>query len=154
MAEAAYRASQRPGAATAQTDSDGRATALETRLSELRNQRARLLVEYTDEAPEIVELNKQIALALQEIKETRSRATNTLTTNLETKYQEHCSSAGHQQISTSSVECWPKPGPQYYGSFRGNKIETEKSCHGLLQRSKRTMLSQWHPNNVLVVDAR
>jgi succinoglycan biosynthesis transport protein ExoP len=156
MAEAAYRASQRPGAATAQTDSDGRATALETRLSELRNQRARLLVEYTDEAPEIVELNKQIALALQEIKETRSRATNTLTTNLETKYQEAL--ARQQDLSRIFNQQRAEVLAQNQAAINyriiQQDIETDKSLlNGLLQRSKENdVVLSGTPNNVLVVD--
>lgn len=156
MAESAYRASQRPGAASAQTDSDARTTAIESRLSELRYQRARLLVEYTDEAPEIIELNKQIALALQEIKETRSRATNALTTNLETKYQEAL--ARQEDLSSifnhqrSEVLAQNEAAINY--RIIQQDIETDRSLlNGLLQRSKENdVVLSGTPNNVLVID--
>jgi capsular exopolysaccharide synthesis family protein len=156
MAEAAYKASQLPGAATAQTATDGRATGLESRLSELRFQRARLVVEYTEEAPEIIEIDKQIAVTEQEIKETRSRATNTLTTNLEIKYREALareqdlrgvfSQQREQVVSQNEAAI----------SYRiiQQEIATDKSLlDGLLQRSKQNdvVLSNT-PNNVLIVD--
>ncbi len=154
MAEAAYRASQLPGAATAQTD--GSAAGLESRLSDLRFQRARLLVEYTEEAPELVELNKQIALAEQEIKETRTRATKTFTTNLDTKYWETL--AREQDLRKVFNEQREQVLAQNEAaiSYRiiQQEIDTDKSLlNNLLQRSKQNdvVLSNT-PNNVQVVD--
>lgn len=156
MAEAAYRASQLPGAATAQTDQDGRATALESRLSDLQNQRARLLVEYTDQAPEIIEIDKQIALAQQELKETRSRATKTLTTNLEVKYREAL--AREQDLrrvfNQQRAEVLAQNEAAINYRIIQQEIETDKSLlDGLLQRSKENdVVLTGTPNNVLVLD--
>ncbi|MGH9930143.1 MAG: GumC family protein, partial [Pyrinomonadaceae bacterium] len=156
MAEAAYRASLLPGAATAQTDSDERTAKLESRLSELRNQRVRLLVEYTEEAPELVEINKQITLGEQELKDTRNRATKTLNTVLETKYKENL--AREQNLRTvfnqqrSEVLSQNEAAINY--RIIQQEIATNKSLlDSLLQRSKENdVLLSGTPNNVLVVD--
>ena len=156
MAEAAFRSSQLSGAANAQISSDGRMTALEGRLSDLKFQRARLLVEYTEEAPELVELNKQIAVAEQEIRETRSRATNTLATNLETKYKETL--AREQDLRKVFNQQREQVVSQNEAAINyriiQQEIETDKSLlNGLLQRSKENdVVLSGTPNNVLVLD--
>ena len=156
IAEAAYRASLLPGAATAQTDSDERTGKLESRLSELRNQRVRLLVEYTEEAPELLEINKQIALGEQELTDTRSRATRTLNTVLETKYKENL--AREQNLrkvfnqQRSEVLSQNEAAINY--RIIQQEITTNKSLlDSLLQRSKENdVVLSGTPNNVLVVD--
>ena len=156
VAEAAYRASQLPNAANAQTAADGRTAALETRLNDLQSQRARLLVEYTEEAPELVEVNKQIALTEQQIKDTRSRATTNLATTLEARFWE--TRAREQNLRTIFNEQRAQVVAQNEAaiSYRiiQQEIETDKSLlDGLLQRSKENdVVLSGTPNNVLVVD--
>jgi capsular exopolysaccharide synthesis family protein len=157
MAEASYRASLVPGAANAQTEtSDARSMALETRLSELRNSRARLLVEYTEEAPELVEIDRQIVLAQQEMAEMRSRATRTLTTNFETKYKE--AQAREQDLrkvfNKQRGEVLAQNEAAINYRIIQQEIDTNKSLlAGLLQRSKENdVVLSGTPNNVLVVD--
>ncbi len=156
VAEAAYRASQLPGAANAQTAADGRTAALESRLNDLQAQRARLLVEYTEEAPELVEINKQIALTEQQIKDTRNRATTNLATNLEARFWE--TRTREQNLRTIFNEQRAQVVAQNEAaiSYRiiQQEILTDKSLlDGLLQRSKENdVVLSGTPNNVLVVD--
>ena len=89
LAEAAYRAALAPGAADALAE----ATAVETvaianRLAELSQRRAQVLVEATEEWPEVKELDQQIAEVEKQLRKTRERATTITVTNRETKYRE------------------------------------------------------------------
>ena len=156
IAESAFRASQLPGAANAQTASEGRSASLENRLSDLRASRERLLVEYTEEAPELVEINKQIAQVEQEIKDTRTRATSTLTTNLETKFWETHKREQDLRKVFNEQRAQVVAQNEAAISYRiiQQEIETDKSLlNGLLQRSKENdVVLSGTPNNVLVID--
>ena len=61
LAEAAYRAALAPGAAAALAENAAQQTAItEAKLNDLRRQREQLLVETTEEWPEVKDLNRQI----------------------------------------------------------------------------------------------
>jgi capsular exopolysaccharide synthesis family protein len=87
QAEAAYKAALAPNAAEAMS---GEATKqnLETKLGELRQRRAQLLVENTEEWPEVKEIDKQIQEVEQQIKDRRSTAAADMRKNLETRYRQ------------------------------------------------------------------
>jgi capsular exopolysaccharide synthesis family protein len=88
IAEAAYRAAQSPGAANALAEADAKRLAeAESKLNDLRTQRAQLIVENTEEWPEVKVINKQIAELEKQANDIRSRATTVLLTNLETRYK-------------------------------------------------------------------
>lgn len=87
QAEAAYKAALAPDAAEAMA---GEATKqnLETKLGELRQRRAQLLVENTEEWPEVKEIDKQILEVEQQIKDRRSVAAADMRKTLETRYRQ------------------------------------------------------------------
>jgi capsular exopolysaccharide synthesis family protein len=89
-AEAAYQAAQRPGAAEAISDAENKQVTaqIEARLTELRQKKEQLLVEYTEKYPEVQEVEKQIAVLEKQLLNSRTGSTKTLTTNLETKYRQ------------------------------------------------------------------
>jgi predicted metal-dependent hydrolase len=61
---------------------------LEAKLFDLRQKRALLLVEATEEAPEVKEVDQQIRELDKQLKELLSRKSATLLTNLNTRYQQ------------------------------------------------------------------
>lgn len=89
-AEAAYQAAQRPGAAEAISDAENRQVTanIDARLTELRQKKEQLLVEYTEKYPEVQEVEKQIAVYEKQLLATKTGSTKTITTNLETRYQQ------------------------------------------------------------------
>ena len=57
----------------------------------MKQKRAQLLVDATEEAPEVKEVDQQIVAVQKHLNETRTRKTSTLLTNLETKYRQSLS---------------------------------------------------------------
>src|SRR2546423_9037102 len=89
LAEAEYRAAQAPGAASALASKDAKQLDdLEGKLATLKQKRQELLVENTEEWPEVKETNQQIAVTEKQIADIRSRTTSDLSKNLETKYRQ------------------------------------------------------------------
>ncbi|HEY0100920.1 MAG TPA: Wzz/FepE/Etk N-terminal domain-containing protein, partial [Pyrinomonadaceae bacterium] len=88
-AEAAYRAGLAPGAAAALA-SEGAKQAQESEgtLAKLKQRRAELLVENTEEWPEVKEINQQIAVLEGQVREASGKATSVVKTNLETRYRQ------------------------------------------------------------------
>ncbi|HEX6045198.1 MAG TPA: polysaccharide biosynthesis tyrosine autokinase [Pyrinomonadaceae bacterium] len=87
QAEAAYKAALQPNAAEALTRDSGKQT-LETKLNELRQRRAQLLVENTEEWPEVKQIEKEIQEVESQMKEQRSTAAADLRKNLETRFRQ------------------------------------------------------------------
>ena len=88
IAEAQYNAARAPGAAAALADVDAKeASDTESKLADLRQKRAQLLVDATEEAPEVKEINQQITELENQLKEIRGRKSTTILTNLQTRYQ-------------------------------------------------------------------
>ncbi len=89
IAEVAYRATLVPGAASALAEDTNKQTAGSVdKLNELRQRRAELLVEATEEWPEVKEVNGQIAALEKQIQEARSRSVSMVVANLETRYHQ------------------------------------------------------------------
>src|SRR5438128_7313075 len=89
LAEAEYNAAKAPGAASALAEVSARDIAeSESKLSDLKQKRAQLLVEATEEAPEVKEVEQQIAELQKHLSETRTHSANVLLTNLETRYRQ------------------------------------------------------------------
>ncbi len=90
LAESAWQAARAPGAARALAEETiSKQTAdLTTRLAELRQKQAQLLVENTERWPEVRETKQQIATLEQELQATVSRATTVVLSNLETRYRQ------------------------------------------------------------------
>lgn len=90
LAETSYQAALAPGAASslAEENSNKQLIDVRTRLAELWQRRAQLLVENTEEWPEVKEITQQIATIEKEIERSHQRSTNVLLTNLGTRYRQ------------------------------------------------------------------
>lgn len=154
QAEAAYRAAMAPGAADALTSSEFKTA--EDRLSELRQRRAQLLVENTEEWPEVKEIDQQIVDLEKQISAKRSSASANLLAVLETRYRQALTR--EQSLASSFEQQRKQTLTQNEAAINyriiQQEIETNKSLlDGLLQRSKENdMLLAGTPNNVRVVD--
>src|SRR5947209_13621555 len=83
IAEAELNAAKAPGAASALADAASKESSqTEAKLADLKQERAKLLVDATEEAPEVREINQQIAALETHLKETNSGNTNTQQTSL------------------------------------------------------------------------
>ncbi|MEP6911756.1 MAG: polysaccharide biosynthesis tyrosine autokinase, partial [bacterium] len=89
LAESAYRAAQAPDAADAiAREVAKQATIGESKLADLRQRRIQLLVENTEEWPEVKEIDKQILELEKQIKDQRQSAAATVLKTLETRYRQ------------------------------------------------------------------
>lgn len=89
QAEAAYRAALNPDAADALARDAAKQTSnTESKLAELRQRRVQLLVDNTEEWPEVKEIDKQIVELERQIKDQRQSAAATFIKTLETRYRQ------------------------------------------------------------------
>jgi len=156
-AEAAYNAARAPGAAEAMTDTDAKQVAdLEGKLNDLNQKRAQLLIDATEEAPEVKEVNQQIAELNKELKELKGRKSNTLLTNLQTRYNQTL--AREQSLRKSFEQQRGETLSQSEAAINyriiQQEIETNKSLlNSLLQGAKENdVVIAGKPNNISVVD--
>jgi capsular exopolysaccharide synthesis family protein len=156
-AEAQYNAAKAPGAAAALAEVDAKqAGDMEGKLADLRQKRAQLLVDATEEAPEVKEVDQQIAELDRQLKDVRNRKSETLLTNLETKYksalarEESLRKSFEQQRSQTLTQ---NEAAINYRIIQ-QEIETNKTLlDNLLQRSKENdVIMASKPNNISVVD--
>lgn len=166
LAEAAYRASLRPGAAEAlaeagTTESEMPSTTklttqAELRLSELKQKRAELLVENTEKWPAVKEIDKQIAVLEKQISDTRARAVGVVTTNLATRYRQALATEQELRKAYDQQRAETLTQNEAAVNYRiiKQEIETNKGLlEGLLQRTKENdVVMAGTPNNIRVVD--
>ena len=157
MAEAAYRAGLAPGAADALAEGQGSRTAgAEDKLGELRQRRAQLLVENTEEWQEVKEVTRQIAVLEKQIQDSRAHASTVILSNLETRYRQ--AQAREQALRAAfdrqRAETLAQNEAAVQYRIIQQEIETNKSLlDGLLQRSKENeVVMQGTANNIHVVD--
>jgi capsular exopolysaccharide synthesis family protein len=157
LAEAQFNAAKAPGAAGALAEADNKNTSdTESKLADLKQKRAQLLVDATEEAPEVKEVNQQIVELEKHLKETRTRQTSTLLTNLGTKYHEAAAredslrKAFNQQRSETVTQ--NEAAINYH--IIQQQIDTNKGLlDSLLQRSKENdVVVAGRPNNISIVD--
>jgi capsular exopolysaccharide synthesis family protein len=158
LAESAWQAARSPGAAMALAEETvSKQTAdIKTRLAELRQKRAQLLVENTEKWPEVNELKQQIATLEQELQTAIGRATAVVLSNLETRYRQ---AAQREQAVRADFEkqrgatlTQNEAAVNYH--IIQQEIETNKGLlNGLLQNYKENdvVLAGLH-NNVSVLD--
>ncbi|HEX8140338.1 MAG TPA: polysaccharide biosynthesis tyrosine autokinase [Pyrinomonadaceae bacterium] len=156
-AEAAYRAAQSPEAASALAEGDAKQLQdIETKLAALKQKRQELLVENTEEWPEVKEVTQQIATLEKQASELRTRATKVLTTNLETRYRQALDRerAIRADFDKQRSETVTQNESAINYRIIQQEIETNKQLlDGLLQRSKENdVLVAGTPNNIYVVD--
>jgi len=157
MAESVYRASLAPGAAGAMAEESNKLGAdADGKLAELRQRRAQLLVDATEEWPEVKEIDQQIAVIEKQAEAAREKGTSVYIANLGTRYRQALS---REQALRSSFE------QQRGATLAQNEaavnyriiqqeIQTNKSLlDGLLQRSKENeVVLAGTPNNIHIVD--
>jgi len=166
LAEAAYKASLQPGAAEALAEggiserevptATKLTTEAQSKLADLKQRRAELLVENTEKWPAVKEIDKQIAVIEKQINDARARATTVVTTNLATRYrqalgtEQALSKAYDQQRAETLTQ---NEAAVTYRIIQ-QEIETNKSLlDGLLQRMKENdVVITGTPNNIRVVD--
>ncbi len=157
LAESQYDAAKVPGKATALADADAKqANESESKASDLRQKRAQLLVDATEEAPEVKEIDQQIAELDRQVKEIRNRKSTTLLTNLETQYRQTL--AREQELRKSFEKQRSETLTQNEAAINyriiQQEIETNKTLlDNLLQRSKENdVIMASKPNNISIVD--
>ena len=156
-AEAAYNAARTPGAATALAEDGAKQNnEIEAKLIELRQRRALLLVEATEEAPEVKEVDQQITELDKQLKDLRSRKSATLLTNLNTRYQQTLEREQALRKSFEQQRAQTLSQSEAAINYRiiQQEIETNKSLlNGLLQGAKENdVVLAGKPNNISIVD--
>ncbi len=157
MAEAEYNAAKSPGAASALAEAGAKeVNESEKKLADLRQKRAQLLVDATEEAPEVKEVDQQIAEVQRNLSETRTRNTSTLLTNLQTKYRQSLSR--EESLRTSFNQQKGETVTQNEAAINYRILQQEIATNkglldSLLQRSKENdVVLAGRPNNISVVD--
>ena len=156
-AEAAYKAAMAPnGAEALAIELTNQNKGEETKLAELRQRRVQLLVENTEEWPEVKEIDKQIAEVERQIKDRRENAAADLRTSLEAHYKQALAreqslrDAFNQQRATTIAQ--NQAAINY--KIMQQEIETNKGIlQSLLQHSKENDIAQAGlSNSVHVID--
>lgn len=157
MAEAEFNAAKRPGAANALAESASKEIeTTESKLAELKQKRAQLLVEATEEAPEVKEIDQQIDVLQKHLNDTRARGTTNLLQNLETKYRQSVEREDSLRKSFNQQKSETVTQNEAAINYRilQQEIETNKGLlNNLLQRSKENdVVLAGRPNNISIVD--
>jgi capsular exopolysaccharide synthesis family protein len=154
MAQADYRVSREPGAADALAAAGTRE--MEDQLAALKQKREQLLVENTEEWPEVKDVVKQIAVLEKQIQETHSRVITTALRVIETRY--HQTLEREQALRKAFDEQRSATLTQNESAINYHIIEQETQTNkglldGLLQRAKENdVILAATPNNIHVTD--
>src|SRR5215467_5331520 len=156
-AEAAYNAAKAPDAASALAEDAAKpANDLEAKLIELRQKRALLMVDATEEAPEVKEVDQQLNELDKQLKDLRSRKSATLLTNLNTRYQQALEreQSLRKAFEQQRAETLSQNEAAINYRIIQQEIETNKSLlNGLLQGAKENdVVLAGKPNNISIVD--
>jgi len=157
MAEAEFNTAKAPGAASALAEAGAKEIeATDSELAKLRQKRAQLLIEATEEAPEVKEIDQQIDVLQKHLADTRARGTATLLKNLETKYRQAADreEALRKSFNQQKGETVTQNEAAINYRILQQEIETNKGLlDNLLQRSKENdVVLAGRPNNISVVD--
>ncbi|MBV9209738.1 MAG: polysaccharide biosynthesis tyrosine autokinase, partial [Acidobacteria bacterium] len=157
-AEAKFRAVRDKDRAEAQAaESTSKQTGeTQDKLAELKQKRAQLLVSYTEKYPEVKEIDQQIAVLEKQLAETQTKATNTVVTNLETRYLEAKAKEDALRASFEKQRGETLTQNEAAVNYRiiQQEVQTNKALlDGLLQRSKENdVVLAGTPNNIHIVD--
>ena len=156
-AEAAYNAANAPGAANALADADTKqANDVDAKLIDLRQKRALLLVDATEEAPEVKEIDQQMTELEKQRTDVRARKSATLLTNLNTRYQQALQREQSLRKAFEEQRAQTLSQSQAEINYRiiQQEIETNKQLlNGLLQGAKENdVVLAGKPNNISIVD--
>ncbi|MFN2516049.1 MAG: GumC family protein [Pyrinomonadaceae bacterium] len=161
VAEAAYHAALAPGAAEALASGGAReANETEMRLSQLRQRRSQLMVDFTAAWPEVKEIDNQIATLEKQLKQMRNRASTVVITNLGTHYRQSLARERALRGSFDEQRAETLAQNEAAVNYRilQQEIETNRSLlEGMLQRSKENeaalaaMRNNIHVNDYAVI---
>ena len=157
IAEAAYNAAKAPGAATALADADAKqVNEIDSKLVELRQKRALLMVDATEEAPEVKEVDQQIAELDRNLKDLLNRKSATLLTNLHTRYQQAIQREASLRKAFDEQRAQTLSQNEAAINYRiiQQEIETNRTLlKDLLQGAKENdVVLAGKPNNISIVD--
>lgn len=156
-AEAAYKTALAPsGADTMASDLTKGNNPEEVKLAELRQRRVQLLVENTEEWPEVKEIDKQIAEVERQIKDRRANAAAAIRNSLEIRYRQALTreqslrDAFNEQGKTTITQ--NQAAINY--KIMQQEIETDKGIlQSLLQHAKENVIAQSGlTNSIHVID--
>ncbi len=154
IAEAAFRVNQEPGVAEA--TAAGNTKELEAKLVDLKQKREQLLVDNTEEWPEVKEITKQIAGLQKQIQESSSTAVSTGSKLVESRYHQALDRERALRKSFNEQRGTTLTQNEAAINYRiiSQEIETNKGLlDGLLQRSKENDVSTaGTQNNIHIVD--
>lgn len=154
LAEAAYRVSKEPG--VSEVLAKDKTKELEAQLSGLKQKRAQLLVDNTEEWPEVKEVQSQIAALEKEIQDTRSTAASTEAKSLEARYHEALDREKALRASFDEQRGATRTQNEASINYKiiQQEIDTNKGLlDGLLQRAKENdVVLAGTPNNLHVTD--
>ncbi len=168
LAESIYRASLEPGAAESlaegnysqlpgvETTAAAQIGKAQSQLADLRQKHAELLVQNTEEWPEVKEVDQQITVLQNQLKESLSRATAIVKSNLATRYRQAL--AHEQTLRTAFNQQKEETLTQNEAAINykiiQQEIETNKTLlDSLLQRAKLNDVSAAGlQNNIHVID--
>jgi succinoglycan biosynthesis transport protein ExoP len=154
MAEAAYRVSKQAGSDDVLAKNS--TTDLEKQLGILKQKRAELLVDNTEEWPEVKAVEKEITAVEKQIQDTRSKAVSTEGKTIEARYREALDR--EQALRTAFEEQRGATRTQNEAAINykiiQQEIDTNKGLlDGLLQRAKENdVVLAGTPNNLHVTD--
>jgi polysaccharide biosynthesis transport protein len=157
-AEAAYRAGTAPGALSAQAETATKNTVAdtETKVAELKQKRAQLLLDYTEKYPEVKDIDQQIAALEKTAKDLRTHNETVVKTNLETQYRQALQKeqALRDAFDKQRAETITQNEAAVNYRIFQQEIETNKTLlDGLLQRAKENdVILAGTPNNIHVLD--
>jgi len=155
IAEAAYRVKKDPAAAQILAG-DTKTKEIESDLIKLKQKRAQLLVDNTEEWPEVKEVNKQIATLEKEIEDTRTKSGDTESKAAELKYREALDRENALRAAFDEQRGATRTQNEAAINYKiiQQEIETNKGLlDGLLQRAKENdVILAGTPNNLHVTD--
>ncbi len=157
LAEAEFNAAKMPGAAAALADAATKdENQTEAKLADLKQERAKLLVDATEEAPEVKEITQQISALESHLKDKKSRGASTLLTNLETKYRQAQEREDSLRKSFNQQKAETVTQNEAAINYRilQQQVDTNRGLlDSLLQRSKENdVVVTGRPNNISIVD--
>lgn len=155
IAEAAYRVKKDPAAARILAG-DRASKDLEGELTKLKQRRAQLLVDNTEEWPEVQEVTKQIAALEKDIQDSRSRVGEDESKAAELKYREALDRENALRAAFDQQRGATRTQNEAAVNYKiiQQEIETNKGLlDGLLQRAKENdVILAGTPNNLHVTD--
>src|SRR5262249_25078380 len=156
-AQAALGAAQAPGAAEASTADTTKS--IEAQITTLKQKRAELLVDNTEEWPEVKAVEQQIAVLEKSLQDTRKQAVSDKLTNLETTYRQAKAREDslRQAFEQQRAETLQQNEAAINYHIIEQEIQTNKGLlDGLLQRAKENDMviagMAGATNNIDVVD--